>query len=187
VKKLAPIALLLATALASIPYLGACLMLARPADTSPTPTAAVPVPRAGALAGYANPILDRFSYASGTSGTYTVPSGYFVTSWWAHNTSGGGTVTITPSGPGEYNPCDAGYDAAGPDANSIDGGEDAASLSDAGPQCAFALAAITVPAASAYGNGVPVLRAGQDELGPGSIFVFTSTDSYVVTLWRYNP
>jgi len=112
------------------------------------------------------PGVDRFAYASGTAGTYTVPSGFYVTSVWAHNTSGGGTVTIAPSGSRMQTAC----------AVSGSGG------------CRATGSAIVVPAGAAWSLAVPVLTGGQpavdypQELGEGTQFVFTSTDSYVVTL-----
>jgi hypothetical protein len=140
----------------------------------------------GLRPGYTGPAqIDRFTYVSGTSGTYVVPVGYAVVEWWAHNTTSGGTVTIAPSGPREYSACstwDAGpdpYDAAadtGPDTF------DAAAPStcrDAGPS-------IVIPAATGFGLQIPTLTGSPDELGEGTVFVFTGTDSYVITLHNGN-
>jgi hypothetical protein len=129
----------------------------------------------------ANPGPDRFAYFSGTSGTVTIPTGYYVTNWWAHNTSGGGTVVIEPTGPGVYAGCvDAGTSDAG------DAGDAAVDAGDAGP-CRGAGMTFTIPAATAFAEGIPVLRGAPDELGDGTTFVFTGTDSYWIGLFQYNP
>jgi hypothetical protein len=137
--------------------------------------------RLSAAAGFTGtPAADSFTYAAGTAGTYIVPAGFAATSVWAHNTSGGGTLTIAPSGPRELSACaafDAGIYDAGPDA-------DAAAPSwwgDAGT-CLAAGASIVIPAASDYELAIPTISGGPDELGDGTVFVFTGTDSYVVTL-----
>lgn len=133
-----------------------------------------------ALVGAVGTVADPYSYASGTSGTYTVPAGYYVTSWWAHNTTSGGTVTITATSPNWLGACfDAGFADAG------DAGDGAPIPIDAGP-CVSPGTTITIPAASAYQQTVPTLRGLPDELGSGSVFVFTSTDSYVITLRQNN-
>lgn len=126
------------------------------------------------------PIVDTFSYAAGTSGTFVVPVGVYVIGWWAHSTAGG-TASFTPTGPREFPTCaswDAGpdpYDAA------ADTGPD---LFDAAPPatCRATGSSITIPAGSSFGLSVPVLAGNVDELGAGTTFVFTSTDSYVVTM-----
>jgi hypothetical protein len=41
----------------------------------------------------------RFFYASGASGSYTVPAGAFVTGIWCHSSGDGATLTITPARP----------------------------------------------------------------------------------------
>ena len=67
------------------------------ADVETPPTS--PAPAKGHRLGLSwAPGTDAFFYASGTSGTYTVPTGAYVTSWSAHATSAG-TVVVTPSGP----------------------------------------------------------------------------------------
>ncbi len=143
-------------------------------------------PRFGQASSYTGPgQIDRFTYVSGTSGTYIVPAGYAVVEWWAHNTTSGGTVTIAPSGPREYSTCtswDAGpdlYDAAadtGPDPY------DAAPLTN----CRDAGSPIVIPAGVGYGLRIPTLTGSPDELGEGTVFVFASTDSYIITLHNGN-
>jgi hypothetical protein len=41
----------------------------------------------------------KFTYAAGTSGAYTVPSGCIVTAFWCYSTAGG-SLTIAPGGAG---------------------------------------------------------------------------------------
>lgn len=120
------------------------------------------VPRRRAAAAYPNPTVDALATTSGTSGTFVVPSGAYVTSWWAHAAAGGagGTVTIAPSGPGSYATCYV---------------SDAATCRDAGP-------AITIPAGVAFTLEIPTLKGGADELGAGSVFVFAGTDSFAITV-----
>lgn len=105
---------------------------------------------------------DAIATTSGTSGTIVVPIGAYVTSWWAHAAAGGagGTVTIAPTGPREYPTC---YTSA------------AATCRDAGP-------AITIPAGAAFSMEVPVLAGNADELGAGTTFIFSGTDSYAITV-----
>jgi hypothetical protein len=122
-------------------------------------------------------VADPYSYASGTSGTYTVPAGYYVTSWWAHNTTSGGTVTITATSPNWLGAC---YDAG-----VIDAGDGGVIVLDGGP-CVGPGTTITIPAGTQYQQTVPTLVGVPDELGSGTVFVFTSTDSYVVTLRQNN-
>jgi hypothetical protein len=132
--------------------------------------------RVGARAGYAAPVADTFSQAAGTAGTYTVPTGFFVTSWWAHNTVGGATVVITPTGAREYSACvDAGC-------TTTEAGTTCTSVST---PCASPGPTLTIPAATGHGDAVPVLLGGPDELGEGTVFVFSGTDSYVLTLRSY--
>lgn len=120
------------------------------------------VPRRRAAAAYPNPTVDALATTSGTSGTFVVPSGAYVTSWWAHAAAGGagGTVTIAPSGPGSYPTCYA---------------SDASTCRDAGPS-------ITIPAGVAFSLEIPTLKGGADELGAGSVFVFAGTDSFAITV-----
>lgn len=70
--------------------IGAC----RGADPAPTP----PAP-----AGYA-PGQGLFFYATGISGTYTVPAGAYVTAITCHASASSATLTLTPSGPGVTSP-----------------------------------------------------------------------------------
>lgn len=120
---------------------------------------------------------DRFTYLAGTGAaggtTVLVPTGSYVTSIWAHNTSGGGSVVITPSSPTALSPCDAGADAA-----NSDGGSNT---------CLPSPGTIIVPAATAWSLGIPVLKGGYEELADGTSIVFTSIDSYAVTLYHYGP
>jgi hypothetical protein len=46
----------------------------------------------------------QFFYAAGSSGTYTVPAGSYVTGVSCHATGGGATLTMTPNGPGVVSP-----------------------------------------------------------------------------------
>jgi hypothetical protein len=43
-------------------------------------------------------------------------------------------------------------------------------------------AAITIPAGSAWGLSVPVLTGAPNELGVGSVFVFSGTDAYTIVM-----
>jgi hypothetical protein len=119
------------------------------ADAETPPAATAPAKGHRLLASWA-PGTDAFFYQSDTSGTYTVPSGAYVTSWSAHSTSGA-TVAITPSGP-----------------NIVD--------AQAGTN-------ITIPAGSAYNMSKPALAGNANELGAGTVFVFTGTDAYVITMY----
>ena len=67
----------------------------RGAGYAPDPTASA---EHHVLASYA-PGNGRFFYAGGSSGTYTVPSGAFVTGLSCHASAAGATLTMTPSGP----------------------------------------------------------------------------------------
>lgn len=158
-----------------LPLLCACNGTGAPAPRAPRPHAA---------ASLANPTVDRFTYAAGTSGTYLVPTGYYVVGWWAHNTTGGGSVSVTPTGPRKYPTCaswDAGpdpYDAA------ADSGPD--TFDAAAPStCRATSGAVVIPAGSSFGLSIPVLAGGPDELGDGTTFVFTGTDSYVIVMEQY--
>lgn len=157
-------ALFLAAALLTLG--GAC---AQKPEASPAP----PLPEQPHMAAFGTTpqVTDRFTLLSGTAGTAVVPAGDFVTSIWAHNTTGGGTVTIAPVGLNSVGPCDASTDGANP---------------DGGPAlCQQPSSTITIPAGSAWGVSIPALRGGWDELADGTQFVFTGTDSYVVTLYHY--
>jgi hypothetical protein len=147
-------------------FLAPLALIAACGHSEPARTA--PAPIAGAiLPGYSGPVTDSFSYLSGTSGTVVVPANSFVTSIWAHNTTGGGTFTITPASQYTNPACDAGAD-----------------VGDAG-NCTFPGTTITVPAATAYFLAAPVLQGSSTELADGTQITFVSTDSYVITLTKY--
>jgi hypothetical protein len=169
----------------------------------PAPELAAPAPAPPAAAPPWKPTIERFTGAtpqlatrwqhlSGTSGTVIIPANTYVTSIWAHNTTSGGTLTIAPSGPNLQTACaawDAGpdpYDAHLADGAAFDAGPD---LYDgtAPTTCQDGGTAITIPAASAWSVTIPTLTGSPNEIGPGSVLVFTSTDSYVLTLNYYGP
>lgn len=118
------------------------------ATTVLAPSAGTSPRRIGATYGAG---VDAFFYATGTSGTYTVPAGAYVTSLSCHATGSSATLTITPSGPSIVGP--------------------------------IAGSPIPIPAGGAYSLSRPVLAGYANELGAGSVFVFTGTDAYVITLY----
>lgn len=130
-----------------------------------------------------------FNYASGTTGTYVVPHGNYVTSIWAHNTTGGGTVTITPSSPYANPACNNPAIDAGPYDSGCGGDAacDAAVPPNYYPVCNSVGSTITVPALTAYWLPIPVLQGSAHELADGTTLVFASTDAYVVTMLQYGP
>ena len=120
-----------------------------PAISEPAPTGAAPKrPR---FADYA-PGNSLYFYTAGTSGTYTVPAGSYVTALACYATSGGATLTITPSGPGVTTP------VAGP--------------------------AIPVPTNGGFNLSKPVLVGNSNEMGTGTVLVFSGTSNYFVSLWH---
>jgi hypothetical protein len=106
-------------------------------------------------------IVDPMVLATGISGSYTVPRGY-VTSISAVASSGladagidaggYGTITITPNGPGV-----------------TDGS-------------AVVQPPIPIPAGYTYTVSRPVIQGSANELGVGTVIVFTNTQSYIVTM-----
>ena len=69
---------------------------AKPQDAGATVPAA---PTGNMHIGAYAPGTDGLPYATGTSGTYTVPTGVYVTGLSCYATAGGASLTITPSGP----------------------------------------------------------------------------------------
>ncbi len=102
------------------------------------------------------PSQENIFYAAGTSGTYTVPTGAFVTMLSAvaqgdaAADASAGYIQITPNG--------LGYEVV-----------------DAGPE-------ILLGASQTFTLGRPTLVGSLYELGPGSVIVFSGTTQYVVTM-----
>ena len=76
----------------------------------------------------------------------------------------------------------AGYYVTAVSAHSTAGGS--MTITPCGPNIATCTAgsSIAIPAGSAFTVTYPSLVGAQNELGAGSVFVFTGTDSYVITL-----
>ena len=148
---------LLATLLGAL--LGAMLCAAA-ACKAPPPAPAVqqeagtppaPAPTGNLHIGAYAPGTDGLTYATGTSGTYTVPTGVYVTGLSCYATAGGASLTITPSGP---------------------------SITDA-----QAGSAITIAAGQGFSLGRPWLAGNANELGAGSVLVFSGTASYFISMY----
>jgi hypothetical protein len=106
-------------------------------------------------------VVDPFVVATGVSGTYTVPRGYVVSisavaaSGLADagiDAGGYGTITITPDGP---------------------------SITDGS---AVTQPPIPIPAGYAYSVSRPVIQGSTNELGTGTVIVFSNTVAYTVTM-----
>ena len=113
------------------------------------------------LASLAGTIVDPLVFATGVSGTYTVPRGYVVgLSAIASATADGGldsggvgaTVTITPNGP-----------------NITDG-------------AAVTQPPILIPAGYNWSVGRPVIQGNENEMGKGTVIVFYGTQTYTVVM-----
>jgi hypothetical protein len=131
-----------------------------------------------AFGGVTGGTTDRFTMLAGVSGAVVVPVGSYVTSVRAHTSAtDSGTaasIAITPSGRYNLQPCneDGGpYDAAAVDASA----------------CALIGATIPLGLGDNFEIRIPVLRGAPDELGEGTTFIFTGTDSYVLTLVHFGP
>jgi hypothetical protein len=94
-------------------------------------------------------------YTSGTSGTVTVPAGAYVTGIYCHGSTDAGSGSLTIT-------------PAGP----------AITDAQAGP-------AIPVPAGQPITIARPWLQGSPNELGVGSVIVFSGTDAYFVTFLAY--
>lgn len=111
-------------------------------------------------------VVDPLVFASGTAGTYTVPRGYVVALSAVASTvtdAGGGadagdsgivgaTVTITPNGPG------------------ITGGS------------AVTQPPILIPSASTWSLSRPAIQGSANEMGTGTVIVFSGTIAYTVVM-----
>lgn len=153
----------------------AVIGLAVACQQGPAPPPQAPTP---ALGGVIGGTTDRFTYLAGSSGSVAVPAGSYVTSVRAHAAAADGgsaaSVVVTPSGRYNLLPCneDGGpYDAAAVDASA----------------CALMGQTVPLGLGDNFEWRVPVLRGAPDELGEGTTFVFTGTDSYVITLTHYGP
>ncbi len=108
-------------------------------------------------------IVDPLTLATGVSGTYTVPRGYVVgfSAVADGNAEAGGvdggiggyaTIVITPNGP---------------------------SVTDS---ALVTQPPILIPAGLNYSAGRPVIQGATNELGAGTVFVFTGTISYTIVM-----
>jgi hypothetical protein len=105
-------------------------------------------------------VVDPLVFATGVSGTYIVPRGYVV---------GFSAVASTTA--------DAGVDGG-------TGGYATVTITPSGPNVGTPVAQppIYIPAGLNYSTGRPVIQGNTNELGVGSIFVFSGTSTYTIVM-----